>query len=320
MSRMRTSSPIRRSERLATEITEDTERGKDVFINSVFSVCSVANCFMNTRLEKLREDGFLILEDLNSAAECDELMRRAAELVADFDYDGHPSVFQTSEQERTSDDYFLNSGDRISFFFEKGAFGPAGKLRNDLLRSLNKIGHAVHDLDPVFNRFSRSAQMKRLAADLNLSDDLMIQSMYIFKHARIGGVVDVHQDSTFLYTEPASCVGFWFALEDATVENGCLWAKPGGHRTSLRSWFRRRQDGGTEFHAFDKSAYDLEGTKPLEVKKGACIVLDGMLPHYSLPNTSNRSRQAYTVHTISSHAYYPAENWLQRNMSELSPV
>jgi hypothetical protein len=37
-----------------------------------------------------------------------------------------------------------------------------------------------------------------------------------------------HQDSTFIYTEPLSCVGLWWALEDATKENGCLWAQPSG--------------------------------------------------------------------------------------------
>jgi phytanoyl-CoA hydroxylase len=51
--------------------------------------------------------------------------------------------------------------------------------------------------------------------------------MYIFKQPFIGGEIDCHQDSTFLYTDPLSCIGFWFALEDATVDNGCLYAIPG---------------------------------------------------------------------------------------------
>lgn len=268
---------------------------------------------MSERLGQFRRDGFLVIDGFNSAAECDELMARAAELAAGFDFDGHPTVFQTSEQERTSDDYFLESGDKISFFFEKDAFGTDGKLRGDLLRSLNKIGHAMHDLDPVYDRFSRSPQMKQLAADLGMSGSLLIQSMHIFKHARIGGVVDVHQDSSFLYTEPHSCVGFWFALEDATLENGCLWAKPGGHRTTLRSWFKRKEGGGTEFEVFDETGFDLDEMQPFEVEKGTCIVLDGMLPHYSKPNTSTHSRQTYTLHAISPTAAYPKQNWLQRD-------
>lgn len=65
-------------------------------------------------------------------------MARAAELVAGFDYRGHPSVFQTSEQTRTSDDYFLESGDRISYFFEKDAFGADGEFKRDIFHSLKK--------------------------------------------------------------------------------------------------------------------------------------------------------------------------------------
>lgn len=275
---------------------------------------------MATRLDRFREDGLLVIEGFNTEDECDGLMQRASLLVSEFDYDGHPSVFQTSEQDRTSDAYFLSSGDRISFFFEKDAFDADGQLKNDLFHSLNKIGHSLHDLDPVFDRFSRSPQMKSLAADLALADSVMIQSMYIFKHAGIGGEVDVHQDASFLYTEPASCVGFWFALEDATLKNGCLWAKPGGHHTTLRSWFRRNPGGGTETLVLDGSPIDLEGMVPLEVAKGTCIVLDGMLPHYSLPNTSDRSRHAYTVHTISPSARYPKANWLQRDPSGLRPI
>ena len=272
---------------------------------------------MTTR-EKFLEDGYLILPDFNSDEVCDGLMAQAEKLSRGFDYKGHASVFQTSEQTKTSDEYFLNSGDTISFFFEKDAFDDKGELKNDVFHSLNKIGHAMHDIDPVFNDFTRSPQMKKLATDLELNDWLIIQSMYIFKHAKIGGVVDVHQDASFLYTEPASCIGFWFALEDATIENGCMWAKPGGHKTSLRSWFKRKEGGGTEIIMLDETQYSLEGMIPLEVKKGTCIVLDGYLPHYSKPNTSGKSRHAYAIHTIDKKAHYPESNWLQREMTNVN--
>ena len=272
---------------------------------------------MLTLQDQFKEDGYLVLADFNSEASCDLLMKRAQELAAGYNYEGHASIFQTNEQTRTSDDYFLASGDKISYFFEKDAFTESGELKGDLFHSLNKIGHALHDLDPVFNLFSRSPQLIELAEELRLDAYVLIQSMMIFKHARIGGKVDVHQDASFLYTEPTSCIGFWFALEDATIENGCLWAKPGGHKTPLRDWFKRKNGGGTEMISLDDAPYEPADMIPLEVKKGTCIVLDGLLPHFSMPNTSGRSRQAYSIHTIDKNCRYPEENWLQCDRSAL---
>lgn len=272
---------------------------------------------MHSLLRQFQQDGFLILENMASAAACDELIERTKSLSNAYDMQGHRSIFQTKEQSKTTDDYFLSSGDKIAFFFEKDAFDPEGQLKKDVFHSLNKIGHALHDLDPTFAQFSRSPKLQELAQALELNHHVLIQSMLICKHARIGGEVDVHQDSTFLYTDPNSCIGFWFALEDATQENGCLWAKPGGHKTSLHSRFKRKAGGGTEMEWLDTTPYEMEGMMPLEVKKGTCIVLDGLLPHYSLPNTSGRSRFAYAIHAIDQRCQYPAENWLHVNRETL---
>src|SRR5882762_6966846 len=250
------------------------------------------------QLAAYERDGFLVLENFVGGDDCDRLRAHAEELVRNFDPNGLVSIFSTHEQTRTSDDYFLESGDKIRFFFEENAFHPDGTLRQSKERSINKIGHALHDLDPVFDKFSRTAEIKQLVSDLGIADPLLIQSMYIFKQPNIGGEVTCHQDATFLYTEPLRMLGLWFALEDASVENGCLWAIPGGHNLGLKSRFMRAEGGGTRFDVLDQTPWPEEGLQPLEVRKGTVIVLDSLLPHLSRENTSTRSRQAYTLHII----------------------
>lgn len=264
------------------------------------------------QVSQYERDGFLVIEDFASATECDRLRERAIELVAEFDPSEIVSIFSTREQTRTSDDYFLNSGDQIRFFFEEEAFDDEGRLRQSKERSINKIGHALHDLDAVFNRFSRTEKLRALVSCLGYKEPLLVQSMYIFKQPNIGGEVTCHQDATFLYTEPMSLTGFWFALEDATRENGCLWAFPGGHRLGLKSRFVRAEEGGTRFSVYDSTAWPLDQLVPLEVTKGTLILLNGLLPHMSLVNRSPRSRHAYTLHVIEADSHYPPDNWLQR--------
>jgi phytanoyl-CoA hydroxylase len=267
-----------------------------------------------SQLSAYQHQGFLILENFESPISSDSLRARALELTADFDPSGLSSVFSTHEQDRLTDEYFLTSGDKIRFFFEENAFNPDGTLKQTKEQSINKIGHALHDLDPVFDRFSRSDKIKQLSADLGIENPLLAQSMYIFKQPTIGGEVTCHQDSSFLYTEPNEIVGLWFALEDATLENGCLWAIPGGHKRGLKSRWVRSINGGMEFQTFDREPWPEDELEPLEVKKGSLILLHGLLPHRSLENHSSKSRHAYTLHIIGGNAKYPADNWLQRTI------
>ena len=260
-----------------------------------------------------KQNGFLVLEDFADVAACNLLRARAEELVHEFDPTEVVSIFSTHEQSRITDEYFLTSGDKIRFFFEENAFRPDGTLKYEKEKSINKIGHALHDLDPLFNRFSRSEKVKELAAALEFEESLLVQSMYIFKQPNIGGEVTCHQDSTFIYTEPTDIVGLWFALEDATIENGCLWAIPGGQRKGLKSRWLRTSESGMEFDVYDSEPWPENELVPLEVSKGTLILLNGLLPHRSFENRSSRSRHAYTLHLMHADSHYPADNWLQRS-------
>lgn len=264
------------------------------------------------QLADYERDGFLVLEDFVSRAACEQLKAHVAGLLADFDPTEVKAIFSTRNPGKTHNDYFLSSGDKTRFFFEEEAFGPDGQLRQSKELSINKIGHAMHDLDPVFDSFSRTPELQALAADLGYRQPLLLQSMYIFKQPHIGGEVVFHQDGTFMYTEPQSLTGFWIALEDATLENGCLWALPGGHKLGLKSKFIRTPEGTTYFEKYDETPWPENNAVPLEVKQGTLIVLHGLLPHRSHANLSPQSRHAYTLHLIEGDCHYPTENWLQR--------
>ena len=268
------------------------------------------------QLESWDRDGFVVLPDFVDTELQADLRNRIAEIVADYSTSGLPdgavSVFSTTEQTHAQDDWFLTSGDVIRPFLESGAFDDAGNQIVPMDQALNKLGHAMHDLDPVFDRFSRTPALAGLAAELGFVDPLLLQSMVIFKPPHIGGEVICHCDHSFLWTEPQTVVGFWFALDDATTDNGCMWAIPGGQTGGARTRFRR-EGAGTTTDVLDPTPYDMDALVPLEVEAGTCIAFHGCLPHWSGPNTSDQPRLAYTLHLIDSAAHYAADNWLQRS-------
>ena len=264
----------------------------------------------NEMLSFWKDNGYLIIENFKTQEECDLLIKRSKKLIDQEDFNNEQSVFDTVSQIHNDDSYFLESGDKIRFFFEEKADLNKENIKSNKQYIVNKIGHALHDLDEKFIKFSKNNDLDQIAKGIGFENPLLLQSMYIFKQPKIGGEVVCHQDSTFLITEPESTVGFWFALEDANKENGCLQVASGGHKGPLRKLFKR-ENNKMKMEELSSEPFPKTDTF-VEVKKGSLVLLHGRLPHYSCENNSEKSRHAYTFHVIEGNSKYLDYNWLQR--------
>lgn len=268
------------------------------------------------QLKQFGSDGYTLIENVLTPEQLAQMKSRAAGIIDEWEEDLNNPIFTTKDNNRSGDLYFLNSAETIRCFYEEEAFDANGNLVQQRQDCINKIGHALHELDPVFKTISHLPLLGEIAQDLGLTQPELRQSMYIFKQPRIGGVVNWHQDATFFYSEPISVVTFWFAIEDATLENGCLWVEPKGHKGPLRERFNRNGDT-TSMTPLDDTPWPTQSGVPLEVKAGTLVCFHGKLPHYSAPNHSDKSRQAYTLHVTDGTSAYAESNWLQTTMLPL---
>ncbi|KAH8158152.1 hypothetical protein CIB48_g10092 [Xylaria polymorpha] len=308
-----------------------------------------------SQVASFERDGYLVIPNALPPTTAEALLAETHKLLDEFPLSSHPMTkFSTGEKsDHVGDDYFLSSGDKVRFFFEEDAFSASGELQKPKALAINKIGHYLHVLsppfasllDPAFNPDLQGAATSvgsvavghleshpaAVARALGFRDPRVLQSMVICKQREIGGAVPPHQDSTFLYTSTPSAVGFWYALEDATAENGCLSFLPGSHRWApVRQRFVRRADGksGTEFidnagprfPAGEEYGEDKRGEGESEdgeyvmgeVKAGSLVLIHGNLLHKSERNTSQKGRIIYTFHVIEGEGTtYDERNWLQ---------
>ena len=121
------------------------------------------NLPFNKKMKNFWDDnGYLVIENFYSDNECDLLINKSEKLINDFNPNSIKSIFDTKNQEQVEDRYFLESGDKIRFFFEDGVFDKKGNLKIRKELAINKIGHALHDLDSIFSNFSSRVSFNSL--------------------------------------------------------------------------------------------------------------------------------------------------------------
>ncbi|KAL8906254.1 MAG: hypothetical protein Q9171_006341 [Xanthocarpia ochracea] len=183
---------------------------------------------------------------------------------------------------------------------------------NPFERRVARLGLGVHQKLPTFR----------------YTDPRITQSQLIAKLAGIGSHLVPHQDGCASFTDPPSAVTFWYALEDATMKNGCLCVAPGSHLTTpLRQRLIKLDDGMPRFVDLETPLWapgadgdtangDVSGPqddeyKALEVKKGSLILFHGNLMHKSGANKSEKNRMAYTFSIIDGRAQCPDDSYVR---------
>lgn len=264
----------------------------------------------NEQLNFFNTNGYLVIPNFISPTMCDQL-KKQMDYLLQINKEAIPqTVFSADTNEHAKHRYFMDSGNKIHFFFEPGSFDDDGNHTRPFELALNKVGHALHELDPIFRAFSHDARIGQLCQQLGMNKIGLLQSMYIFKQPGIGAEVTCHQDSTYVFGQDSDALGFWFALEDATVHNGCLEVIPSPITTTLKKRMKREGDN-IYFEDYDTTPFAEENSIPLPASKGTLVILHGRLPHKSKANTSNQSRHAYTLHMVDLTSPYPSENWIQ---------
>ncbi|HAA78298.1 TPA: phytanoyl-CoA dioxygenase family protein [Candidatus Latescibacteria bacterium] len=229
------------------------------------------------------------------------------EIAGSYERDGYlivPDAVSPSEIEELRSD---------TVALLKGRWGDVGNLPDfdgnetddEMLEQVLCI-HQIHKISPIMHRFLAQKTMKDVLTTIIGPNVKCMQSMLFIKAAGKPGQA-WHQDEFYIPTRDRSLTGGWIALDDATVENGCLWVIPGSHRPGVlwpqRTHDDRRFDCAGETYQFP---YTDEDAIPVEVKAGSIVFFNGYLLHRSMPNHATSGfRRVLVNHYMSAESLLP---------------
>ncbi|MGB5759341.1 MAG: phytanoyl-CoA dioxygenase family protein [Acidimicrobiales bacterium] len=227
---------------------------------------------------RYQRDGYLVVPDVLTGPEVDELIAETAEIARG---NRAPVRGLVPIDPGTSDDEAL--GRYLAIHFPHKA--------SELIRS----------------RYVAHPRMAEILAAIIGPNVKCMQSMLFVKPAGKPGQA-WHQDEYFIPTRDRSLVGLWLALDDATVQNGCVWVRPGSHQDGVL--YPARPHGTTDFDEGDEifgTPHDNDPGIPIEVAAGSILAFNGYLHHRSLPNQgpSGTFRRALVNHYMSAESLLP---------------
>ncbi len=187
---------------------------------------------------------------------------------------------------------------------------PADTSDTAALQSILCI-HQPHFISPIIREFVLhngicSVLGQITAAHLPYWDGSVkcMQSMLFVKPPTFQGQA-WHQDEVYIPTRDRSLTGAWIAMDDATVENGCLWVVPGSHRNGYLFPQRKHESADEYDFAPESFGFDEALAIPVEVNAGDVVFFNGYLLHKSLKNRSEGYRRVLVSHYMNAWSVLP---------------
>lgn len=283
-------------------------------------------------VQDYRTKGFAVIEDFLTSQEVDELRNEinnyVQEEAARLNPDGRVTVGEIWEHPDKNEYYAACADGQVRLFYEPYAVDKKeGRLTVKPEKGICKMGYALHNHKPAIMNFIRSPKIVELFKALDFEDPTLIQTMINFKNPKIGAEFLPHQDAQYLTTsEPGNLIGFWFALDDATAQNGCVDVIPGSNKWALvRRYVKcpggKKADGTIFEWTAKRPIYAEKSYVKIETKKGALVLINGLLVHKSGPNNTDKSRMAFVFHAFDkSSCSYAADGWLPADCKAFAPI
>jgi len=213
--------------------------------------------------KRLYEDeGFIIFEDLFNEAETDELRE-------------HVDVLDRESEE---------------------ALRNIGQSGISVAHQINFTAHLTQR-DKYIEKFAAQPKMAEILTQLLGPDVRLYWDQSVYKRQEANRDFPWHQDNGYGPIEPKHYVTCWLALEDATIENGCVWVMPRTHKQGVVE--HRRTPIGLQCYFGEDPGF------PVELRKGSMVAFHSLLFHRSTPNLSNTVRKGYIMQYSVDGAYNP---------------
>jgi phytanoyl-CoA hydroxylase len=264
--------------------------GSNATSNAPYRVPDCPTDISEAQVRQYQDLGFVAFEGVLSDDEVEEANRALTQITRDLLNDARSGKADLREAspKATRNYAGIRVQKRNSPFgihFEAG-IDPLSLPPEEAELKYRKL-HAYHQEHPAFGALTEHPRIKGFLEGLIGQEMVLKGEMALSKPPQIGSEKPWHQDNAYFNWLPLHLVGTaWIALDDATIENGCMFVLPGGHNLGALK----------HHHTIDceilPDRFDRSKAIPVELKAGGALYFSAMLPHQTPPNRTSTRRRA----------------------------